>query len=72
MHIIDKLYDLNNLEIKSKILLILVAGALFAPAFFVTGCATTPAAETEAAPEVTKKETKKRWARTHLFVYIFN
>lgn len=47
-------------EIKSKILPILVAGALFAPAFFVTGCATTPAAETEAAPEVTKKETKKK------------
>ncbi len=44
---------------KSKILLILAAGALLASATFITGCASTPAPESEAKPEVTKKETTK-------------
>ena len=41
---------------KSKILLILAAGSLFASAVFFTGCATAPKAETT---EVTKTEPKK-------------
>lgn len=50
-------------ENKSKLLLILAAGALLASAVFVTGCATTPAAENQPAEfskTEPKKETKKK------------
>ncbi len=46
-------------ENKSKLLLILAAGALLTTTLFVTGCATKPAADTEPKPEITKTETKK-------------
>ena len=44
---------------KSKLLLILAAGALLTTTVFITGCASTPAQETEQKPEVTKTEPKK-------------
>ena len=43
---------------KSKLLLILAA-ALFTTTLFITGCATTPAADNQAPGEVTKTEPKK-------------
>ena len=46
-------------ENKSKILLILAAGALLATSVFVTSCATAPKADSEPKPEVTKTEPKK-------------
>ena len=46
-------------ENKSKILLILAAGALLATSVFVTSCATAPKADGEPKPEVTKTEPKK-------------
>ena len=46
-------------ENKSKLLLILAVSALFASAAVLTGCATSPAAENQPKPEVTKTEPKK-------------
>ena len=43
----------------SKLILILAAGALLASAVFITGCATTPASDSEPKTEVSKTEPKK-------------
>jgi len=45
--------------IKSKLLLILTAAALFTTTLFISGCATRPSAENQPQPEVTKTEPKK-------------